>query len=96
MPPDALLLSITNWTKADFIHTADFRPAVVQQGEGDDTRVNPLGTMVYHHTQVLARPTRVRNAMAICGKDHCGNYWLSGYLSPRIWAVMEADLKRLS
>jgi hypothetical protein len=91
MPPSATLLTMTNWTKADFCQTVDFGPAVIKQGEDNKTRRNKLGTMVYHHAQMLERESIIR----ISGKDHMGNYWISGSLPPMAWRTMEEDLKTL-
>ncbi|CAG9953626.1 unnamed protein product [Clonostachys rosea f. rosea IK726] len=91
-PSDGWLFTLSNWTKADFVHAIQFGPAVVKQGESDDTRKNPLGTMVYHHSTLLRKSRLSRNSMGIPGKDHEGNYWITGYLSPGAWELVEQGL----
>jgi hypothetical protein len=90
-PPSATTICITNWTKGDFVHTADFGPAVIRQGERDETRTNPLGTLLYHHATSLANKRGM--GLGIAGKDHQGNYWIGGALPPRTWRAIEHCFK---
>ncbi|KAF7158743.1 hypothetical protein CNMCM5623_003907 [Aspergillus felis] len=92
----ASLFIMSNWTKADFIHTADFQPAVTRQGEESHKRRNPLGTMIYHHFQPLKLYGTERNVVVLYGKDHGGNYWLTGHLLPRTWTVFREAIDNLS
>jgi hypothetical protein len=72
--PDALLMIFTNWTRADFFKTIDFSPAILRAGETGQLRINPPGTMVFHHAQSMRRGPAVRNVMVVLGKDHGDNY----------------------
>jgi len=94
---DALLMPFTNWTRADFFKTLDFSPALVRAGDAsgmEHSRTNPPGTIVSHHAQSMRQSPTVRNVIVILGKDHAGNYWLTGTLLPQAWAKIEEDLKR--
>ena len=93
--PDALLMPFTNWTRAGFFKTADFSPAVVRAGETSQSRSNPPGTMVFHHAQSMRQGPTVRNVFVVLGKDHGGNYWLTGILLPQAWAKIEEDINRM-
>lgn len=90
--PTALLMPFTNWTRADFFKVADFSPAIVRRGESGVSRSNPPGTMVFHHAQSMRQSPAVRNVVVVLGKDHGGNYWLTGILLPSAWAKIEEDL----
>jgi hypothetical protein len=90
-PPNATTICITNWTKGDFVHTADFSPAVIRQGERVETRTNPLGTLLYHHATTLANRGGI--GLGIAGKDHQGNYWIGGALPPKTWRAIENCFK---
>jgi len=92
---DALLMPFTNWTRAEFFKTLDFNPAVVRTGDVTPSRVNPPGTMVYHHAQSMRQSVVVRNVVVILGKDHGENYWLTGLLLPEAWAKIEEEIKKI-
>lgn len=89
---DALLLSFTNWTRANVFKTADFSPAVVRAGETGQSRSNPPGTIVFHHAQSMRQGAAVRNVFVVLGKDHGDNYWLNGILLPQAWAKIEEEI----
>ncbi|KAF2470527.1 uncharacterized protein BDR25DRAFT_287514 [Lindgomyces ingoldianus] len=88
----ALLMPLTNWTRADFFKTADFSPALVRAGETGQSRSNPPGTMIFHHAQSMQQSPTVRNVVVVLGKDYSDNYWLTGTLLPPAWAKIEEDL----
>jgi len=92
---DALLIPITNWTRANFFKTVDFSPAVVRTGETGESRSNPPGTMVYHHSQAMRQSATTRNVIVVLGKDHSDNYWLTGILLPPAWARIEEEINKL-
>lgn len=92
---DALLIPITNWTRAGIFQAADFKPAVVRTGETAQSRSNPPGTMVYHHAQSMRQSPAVRNVIVVLGKDIGGNYWLTGLLLPAAWAKIELEMQKL-
>lgn len=92
---NALLLPFTNWTRADFVNTLDFGPAVVHAGAIGESRKNPPGSMRFHHASSMRQSPTVRNVVVVMGKDHDENYWLTGTLVPRSWMMIEEELKRL-
>lgn len=94
-PPNALLLPFTNWSRANLYETIDFSPAVVRPGESGPSRTNPPGTLVHHHAASMNITAVVRNVVIVLGKDHGGNYWLTGYLSPQAWEKIEESLLTL-
>ncbi|KFY05847.1 hypothetical protein V492_08268 [Pseudogymnoascus sp. VKM F-4246] len=91
---NALLMPLTNWTRADVFRAADFSAAVVKVGEGE-TRINPPGTMVYQHANSMRSSPTMRNVFVIHGKDHGDNYWLTGLQLPATWAKIEEEVKKL-
>jgi hypothetical protein len=94
---DALLMPFTNWTRAGFFDTADFSPALVRAGEKTgQSRINPPGSMVFHHAQSMRQGTAVRNVVVVLGKDHGDNYWLTGILLPAAWAMIEEAMNGMS
>ncbi|KAK1762713.1 hypothetical protein QBC33DRAFT_563515 [Phialemonium atrogriseum] len=93
--PDALLIHFTTWTQAGFYKTADFSPAVVRAGETSQWRSNPPGTMVFHHVQSMRQGPTTRNVFVVLGKDHGGNYWLTGILLAQAWAKTEEDINKM-
>ena len=91
---NALLMPFTNWTRANVYQAADFSAAVVRAGEGD-SRINPAGTMVYHHAGAMRQNPTMRNVVVIHGKDHGDNYWLTGLLLPAAWVKIEEEIQKL-
>jgi hypothetical protein len=92
---DAVLVPFTNWTRADVFKTADFAPAVVRAGDVTPGRINPPGTIVFHHAGSMSQGPQVRNVFVLLGKDHEDNCWMTAMLLPRTWAKMEEELKAL-
>ncbi|RDW87132.1 uncharacterized protein DSM5745_03774 [Aspergillus mulundensis] len=90
--PNATLMIVSNWTRANALKTADFGGAVVRPGEQGPSRLNPPGTPVFHFPNSMRRDPTQRNVVVVLGKDHGGNYWLAGMLRPQTWAVMEKDV----
>lgn len=95
-PPDALLVPFTNWDRADICKSADFSPAVIRNRENGDQRINPPGTMVFHHAHSMVPLSSVRNVVVVLGRDHGENYWLTATLLPGAWAKIEENLKQMS
>jgi hypothetical protein len=83
--PDALLMPYTNWERADLIHAVDFSAAVLKQGESGPLRINPPGTIVYHHAAAMVENPPARNFTLVLGKDHGGNQWITGSFLPPAW-----------
>ncbi|KAH7094420.1 hypothetical protein FB567DRAFT_3133 [Paraphoma chrysanthemicola] len=87
--PNAVLMPLTNWTKADFFNVVDFSPAVLKSGSGKP------GALVYHHASSTRASASERNILVVFGKDREGGYWLSGSLLPGAWMELEESLKGL-
>ncbi|KAL4915399.1 hypothetical protein BDW62DRAFT_219407 [Aspergillus aurantiobrunneus] len=92
--PDTLLMPFTNWTRANIFQVADFSPAIIQIGETGKSRVNPPGTMVFHHAQSMRESLVARNVVVVLGKDHGDNYWLTGTLTAATWAKIEEHIRQ--
>jgi hypothetical protein len=90
--PNALLMPFTNWTRAEFFKAIDFHTALVRVGDSERSRLNPPGTMVFHHAQAMRQNPAARNVIVILGKDHGDNYWLTGTLLPPAWRKLEREL----
>jgi hypothetical protein len=94
-PADATVVPYTNWTKARIFQTANFRPAVLCNGEDEQTRSNPPGTPMYHHAFPV-RPSRTTRLMVVVlGKDFGGNYWLTLTMGPSAWGKIMESLETL-
>ncbi|KAF9735690.1 hypothetical protein PMIN06_006779 [Paraphaeosphaeria minitans] len=91
--PDALLMPYTNWSRADLIHAVDFGDAVLKEGETGPSRINPPGTIVYHHAAALKPNPAARNFIMVLGQDHGGNQWITGILLRPAWAKIEEELR---
>ncbi|KXJ88747.1 hypothetical protein Micbo1qcDRAFT_189807 [Microdochium bolleyi] len=91
---DALLLPFTNWDRANMYETADFGPAVMDATK-TSTRSSPPGTLSYHHADSMVDSSAGRNVVVVLGKDHGGNYWLTGLLLPATWARIEEEFMTL-
>lgn len=91
---DAFLLPFTNWDRANMYETADFSPAVVNPTK-TSTRSSPAGTISYHHAHSMIESSASRNVVVVLGKDHGGNYWLTGLLLPATWAKIEEEFLNL-
>ncbi|KAF9770782.1 hypothetical protein IL306_011610 [Fusarium sp. DS 682] len=88
---DAVLLCVSNWGRADMFKAADFGPAVIRAGKQGAQRSNPPGTIVYHHAGSMRRLVGLGNLFLVLGKDHGGNYWLSGTLPPSTWEAIKEN-----
>ncbi|OAA62348.1 alpha-1,2-mannosidase family protein [Cordyceps fumosorosea ARSEF 2679] len=87
-----------NLTRAAYVQTADFGPAVVrrgEEGEEGEERRNPEGTMVnYLHLVVNGHITATDN-FYIIGKDHGENYWLMVTVSDKAWTRLDESIASL-
>ncbi|XWW95546.1 hypothetical protein V2A60_003507 [Cordyceps javanica] len=93
--PHSRVIFTNNLTKASYVQTADFSPAVIRRGQDDAQRRNPEGTMVnYLHLVVKGHITATDN-FYIIGKDHGDNYWLMATVSDKAWAKFDESLARL-
>ena len=93
--PDALLMPVTNWTRADFFKILDFSPALLRAGDTSQSRSNLPGTMIFHHAQSMRQGPAVRNVIVVLGKDHSDDYWLTGILLPQAWAKIRDDIEMM-
>lgn len=94
-PADAVVVPYTNWTKGRIFQTANFRPAILCNGEDEQMRSNPPGTPVYHHAFPV-RPSRTTRLMVVVlGKDFEGNYWLTLTMGPSAWRKIMESLETL-
>lgn len=94
-PSDAVPMLVNDLTDADYIRVVNFQGAVMRQGEATESRWNPPGTMVMNYHQPLNKSPVWPNCFYMLGKDHGGNYWLMGSLTPQVWDKLEADLEIL-
>ncbi|KAJ5292011.1 hypothetical protein N7478_001262 [Penicillium angulare] len=90
---NAGIIVFNNLTKADIIKAAHFGPAVLRQGEAENSRSNLPGTMKAFFARDLNMAVPAVNDFSMLGKDYDGNYWLRGNLLPRAWKKMEEELK---
>lgn len=89
----SLIVGFSNWTKGDFFNVVDFGPAVVHKGE---ERRERAGKPVYFHSQTHEETPMAINIFNILGRDAEGNMWITGYLPPAVWLVVEEELRRLA
>lgn len=92
---NALLIPWTNWSRAKIFQAADFSAAVVHAGEMSPARINPPGSIVFHHAQSMRPNVATRNVIILLGKDLGENYWMTGVLLPPAWAKIEQEVERL-
>ena len=93
-PSDALLMPCSNWSRANLFKAADFSPAILCKQKIKRFRANPPGTMIFQHASSMRQTPTARNFVMIVGKDHGGNYWLTGTLLPPAWVTIEEELKK--
>ncbi|KAJ6126848.1 transcriptional regulator sdnM [Penicillium sp. IBT 18751x] len=93
--PHASVLFVNNVNKLDLIKAPNFGPAVLRQGDGDESRMNPPGAMLIYHNYTIKPLVGGINAVWMLGKDYGGNYWLEGNFLPRTWALLEEELEAL-
>lgn len=92
--PDSLPITFNDLTKANLIRAFDFKPAVLQQGDAEELRSNPVGTMVSHHFQPLKKIAwKKGNGCIVLGKDHQGGTWIVVSLTQRSSIALEEMLK---
>jgi hypothetical protein len=94
-PSDAVVVPYTNWTKARIFQAANFRPAILCNGENEQTRCNPPGTPVFHHAFPVKPSQTTRLMVVVLGKDYGGNYWLTLTMGPVAWRKIMESLEVL-
>ncbi|KAF5640440.1 chloramphenicol acetyltransferase-like domain protein [Fusarium sp. NRRL 52700] len=92
--PGSQLLVTNNRMKVDLFTVADFGPAVIQAGK-DQQRKNRPGRPIHHYASSLNPGVTMRNFVNIHTRDLEGNYWLSGFFTPRQWSRIEEGFEEL-
>jgi hypothetical protein len=93
---NALLMPVTDWTKANLFKMADFSPAVVSAGETGQMRCNPPGTPVLHHAQTRRPNAGARLMVIILGKDWAENTWCTLTMSTSAWEKLLESVERFA
>lgn len=86
--PGSQLLVTNNRLKIDLFTAADFGPAVIQAGKDQQRKTRPVRP-VHHYASSLNPGITMRNFVNIHTRDLDGNYWLSGFFTPRQWSRIE-------
>lgn len=87
--PDMLVVSISNWSKAKFVESVDFSPAVIRLGDQGVDRQNPPGSMVYQIAGQVKKSQMNRNSAIIIARDHSKNYWVNLYIAEALIGPIE-------
>ncbi|KAF4333136.1 chloramphenicol acetyltransferase-like domain protein [Fusarium beomiforme] len=93
--PGSELLVTNNRLKVDIFNTADFGPAVIQARKDQGGRSTP-GKPVHHYASSLNPGITMRNFVNVHTRDLEGNYWLSGFFTPRQWSRIEKGFEELT
>jgi hypothetical protein len=93
--PGSVILTTNSRLKVDLFNKANFSPAVLQ-ADNSQARNNPLGTPVYHYAATINPSIAFRNFVNIHTRDPEGNYWLTGFFTPRQWSKIETSFEKLS
>lgn len=80
------MLTFTNWCKCNLFEL-DLSPAI-SGGSGGSGSLAGRPTYLQNTQYGLCLP----DAFPIIGRDSFGNFWISGYMNPGVWAQVEADL----
>lgn len=92
--PGSVILTTNSRLKVDLFTKANFSPAV-HRVDNSEARNNPLGTLVYHYAATINPNIAFRNFINIHTKDPEGNYWLTGFFTPRQWSKIETSFEKL-
>lgn len=90
--PHASFMIVNNLTKLRIFNAANFGPAVLSQGNKEESRSNSPGSMVTVQNYFYPKMEGA-NVFCILGKDYGGNYWLQGTFWPRAWEIIKKELK---
>lgn len=93
-PPNQLMLSLSNWSRAGFADQ-DFSAAVVKQGIPLDERAEKLGRPSFVGATGHENGFSVRNAGPCYGRDARGDWWLGWALRDEAWKVFEEEIGRM-
>lgn len=91
--PHAGFVFVNNLAKLGTIQAANFRPAILRQGQKGELRSNPPGSMVTFQNYFHPNSSGPVDALWIFGQDYGGNYWLEGNFLPRAWEIVETELR---
>ncbi|KIL89223.1 hypothetical protein FAVG1_07617 [Fusarium avenaceum] len=92
--PGSVILTTNSRLKVDLFTKANFSLAVLR-ADNSQARNNPLGTPVYHYAATINPNIAFRNFVNIHTKDPEGNYWLTGFFTPRQWSKIETSFEKL-
>lgn len=94
---DSVHIVINNTIKMDLQRMVDFSPAVVRQGEADEKRTNPPGTVKFWYNNWRNSRAPLIGFFYLLGRDFVGkgNYWCTGSLRPSTWKFLEEELASL-
>jgi hypothetical protein len=92
---DAQILGFNNLSAANIIHTVDFSPAVVENGDVAESKT-PKGVMTcYYYHIINNRLGGGPDCIYMLGKDYGENLWLIAALPARVWENIEQALATL-
>ncbi|KAK4080932.1 hypothetical protein Trihar35433_2037 [Trichoderma harzianum] len=86
-------LVFSNWSKAAFLETVDFSPAIVKSAETARPD-GKEGRPVYYHSQSIETSRFSTNVIVIMGRDLEGNFWLNADYPAHHWPALLEHLER--
>lgn len=91
---NTMIIGSTNWTKFRFREAANFSPAVIHSGAGDEKSGVPPGSCVSCFGTLLGDHYTKRNMFIIYGKDVGGGYSVHGFLREKTWDLIREEFSR--
>ncbi|KAK2592286.1 hypothetical protein QQS21_010006 [Conoideocrella luteorostrata] len=95
--PRSVIFRFNNLSPMNLMKAVEFHPAAIAEApETKTTRPgnNPLGTMVSCSCYIV-KSTPPFSTFTAMGKDHEGNFWMSGFLDSAVWDKLENSLHLL-
>lgn len=89
---DSTFICVNSLAKADLITTTDFSSAVLRQGQTEEKRNNPVGTMVNFFFRDVNNDIAPIHSFTVLGMDHNGGTWFVGSLTSKTWEAVEQQL----
>ncbi|KAJ4865460.1 hypothetical protein T069G_01990 [Trichoderma breve] len=86
-------LVFSNWSKAAFLETVDFSPAIVKSAETARPD-GKQGRPIYYHSQSIETSRFSTNVIVIMGRDLEGNFWLNADYPAHHWPALLEQLER--
>ncbi|KAL7803979.1 hypothetical protein V8C43DRAFT_266495 [Trichoderma afarasin] len=86
-------LVFSNWSKAAFLETVDFSPAIMKSAETARPD-GKQGRPVYYHSQSIETSQFSTNVIVIMGRDLEGNFWLNADYPAHHWPALLEQLER--